>query len=839
MNLIKLIINNQEIEVPAGTSVLEAARMADIYIPSLCSHPDLPAAEEIESVDIIWQGERKIENAMPKERGKSCGLCLVEIDGENDLARSCVTEAKEGMIVVSENDRIRQQRLQNLAPILARHSHACLICDQQEGCSRSQCSFNVPEEERCCPKFGYCELQDIVNYIGILPSTPKWLPTDFPTLDNHLFISNYNLCICCTRCVRVCRDLRGIEAIGFVYDQNGNVQVGSITHNLEDSGCKFCTACVEVCPTGALMDKSVRRGREKEDIVPCKDACPVHIDIPDYLRLIAEGRSDEANAVIREKVPFPGILGRVCGHPCEDVCRRGELNEPVSICALKRYAADRDQGLWKDNSSKFTETGRKVAVIGAGPAGLTAAFYLRKKGYGVTVFDARNMAGGMMRYGIPRHRLPEALIDKEIKEIFDLGVEFKSEKILGKDFTINQLKKDGYEAFYLSVGSQLSRRIVFEGSDLPGVLLGIDFLIKVAEGEEVKLKENIIVIGGGNMAVDVAMTAMRCGARNVKIVCLEKREEMNACDREIERAVEEGVEIIPSFAPHRVLNINGTIVGMELVECTSVQFRMGKFCPSFGDKMISIEGDQVILAAGQVPDLSFIGEDSLISVNGGFIAVDEDTLETEMKGVYSGGDVTGLSGSVISAIAAGRTAASSIDKFLGGTGDIDEVLFSRGIPNQYIGRDEGFASWNVEKVAELDPESRHKSFKEIDLGFNDQQAFNEAKRCLQCDLRLFLSSNPSPPKKIMAFNKENISAVPEEEGVFQLYDQEKNVIIIKGSANLRSAMTEALDEYEKAIWFDFEENKMYSMRESELIQKYVRVHAKMPCDGSTEMDDLF
>ena len=381
MSQVKLTIDGQEIEVTAGTNILEAAKSAGIYIPTLCYHPVLPPARGREASKVVCQGTRKIENAMPEEMGKGCGLCVVEVEGEAELVASCETEVSEGMVVFTENDQIKAKRQENLIPILARHRHACLTCAQQEGCSRSQCSTNVPENERCCTLFGHCELQRIARYVGISDSTPKWLPTDLSVLkDGPLFERDYNLCIGCTRCTRVCRDLRGIEAIGFVYDKDGHIQVGSVGPSLEESGCKFCTACVEVCPTGALMDKLVGPGKKEEDIVSCREACPVHIDIPGYLRLIAEGKGDEANAVIREKVPFPGILGRVCIHPCEEACRRGEVNEPISICALKRYAADGDTGLWKQGTKVKDKTDKKVAIVGSGPAGLTAAFYLRKLG---------------------------------------------------------------------------------------------------------------------------------------------------------------------------------------------------------------------------------------------------------------------------------------------------------------------------------------------------------------------------------------------------------------------------------------------------------------------------
>ncbi|MBW1887095.1 MAG: FAD-dependent oxidoreductase, partial [Deltaproteobacteria bacterium] len=552
MSNVKLTVNGQEIQVPAGITIIEAARSNAIYIPTLCYHPDLPSAKGSQGAKSVYQGQQKIENAVPEEPGKGCGVCVVEVEGEEDLVGSCVTEVKKGMVVITESDRIKAKRQENLMPILARHPHACLTCAQQEGCSRTQCSTNVPENERCCPQFGHCELQDVANYVGISDATPKWVPTELPIFkEDPLYERDYNLCIGCTRCVRACRDLRGIEALGFIYDRDGQVQIGTIAPTLEESGCKFCTACVEVCPTGTLMDKAIRPGKREEDLVPCKEACPSHVDVPDYLRLITEGKADEANAVIREKVPFPGILGRVCIRLCEEVCRRGEVNEPISICALKRYAADREKGLWKEGIRVHDNTGKKVAIVGSGPAGLTAAFYLRKQGHSVTVFEARDQAGGMMRYGIPAYRLPWEVLDKEIQEILNLGVEFKPNQALGKDFTLNQLKENGFDAIFLAVGAQLSRRISIEGSDLPDVLWGVDFLRQVAEKEEIRLKDRVIVIGGGNVAVDVAMTALRCGAKEITMACLESREEMPAHEWEIQGAIEEGVRLMPSWGPHR------------------------------------------------------------------------------------------------------------------------------------------------------------------------------------------------------------------------------------------------------------------------------------------------
>ncbi len=838
MDTVRLTIDGQPIEVPAGTTILEAARQADIYVPRLCYHPHLPSAKDRPALQAIFHGEYKIENALPEQSLKGCGICVVEVEGRSELVDSCETEVTDGMVVIIQNERIKAKRRKKLESIMARHRHACLACAQQEGCSLVQCSSNVPENQRCCQQFGHCELQNIANYVGMPDSTPRWVPTDFAVFKDHpLFERDYNLCIGCTRCVRACCDMRGIEALGFVFDKNKQVQVGTVAPTLEDSGCKFCTACVAVCPTGALVDKFFQPSTREADLVPCKAACPAHIDVPAYLRMCAQGKRDEANAIIREKVPFPGVLGRVCNHPCEAACRRREINEAISICALKRYAADGEKGLWKKQNRIEADSGRKVAVIGAGPAGLTAAFYLRKKGHGVTVFDAGRVAGGMMRYGIPKYRLPAEILDKEIDDILRFGIKFKPGQTLGKDFTFAQLTQNGYDAVFLGVGAQNSRRIPLEGCNSPDVMWGVEFLRRVAEGEEIKLKDRVVVIGGGNVAVDAAMTALRCGASDVKMACLECWEEMPASPWELEEARAEGVAIMPSWGPDRVISENGHVAHLDLVKCTRVFDERGQFCPEFGETKECIPVDQVIVALGQTADLSFMEDSSQIKIKSGLIVINRDTMETDAKGIYAGGDITQAAGAIIDAIAAGRQAAASIDMALGGSGDIDEALFVRSAPDHFLGRDEGFATWTRENIPKLNPSTRIRGFEEITKDYDDVQAAREARRCLQCDLRLNLGCNPVPPRPGLPFDEENVNSVPETEGVFTLIDEAHNVLTIKGTANLRQELLMAMVNNQKAVQFEYEEDKMFSKREIELIQRHVQKHGEMP--GGDDLDDLF
>jgi NADPH-dependent glutamate synthase beta subunit-like oxidoreductase len=520
--------------------------------------------------------------------------------------------------------------------------------------------------------------------------------------------------------------------------------------------CAACGRCEDACPNGIKILDITRtlRGIGPKQRMPeeplCVSACPAGIDIPGYLRCISQGKMDDACKLIIEKAPFPGILGRVCTHPCETACKRGEVNEPISICAAKRYAADKAGDLSEWMSHAEADTGHRVAVIGAGPAGLTAAFYLRKKGHQVTVFEARSKPGGMLRYGIPFYRLPEEVLDKEIALVLSSGIELKTNQKLGIDYDIKQLKEDGFEAVFIAVGAQLSRKIELSGSDLENVHWGVEFLASVAEANEVSVKENVVVIGGGNVAVDVALTVLRLGAQKVVMACLESLEEMPANPWEIEQAREEGVEILDSWGPEKILANDGKLSGIELVRCTSVFDDEGNFCPYFDDTKKLVEADQVILAIGQASetafcqDFCFLDDQKSLPVDQGLIAIDKDTQQTDMRGVFAGGDAANGPATAIEAIAAGRRAAISMDIYLGGDG-----IFECGMRNAECGngqsydgrRESGFAELKRIEVPSLPISERISGFSEVELCFSDEQAKAETHRCLQCDLEICLAKN--------------------------------------------------------------------------------------------------
>ena len=557
-------------------------------------------------------------------------------------------------------------------------------------------------------------------------------------------VSMFRACEQCGCCSSAC-PLTGVEGFN-IRRILRHVELG-LTDEIANSPspwfCTTCGRCEGVCPNGIEILDIIRplRSLSPPEQVPegttCVLACPARIDIPGYLRLIAEGKTDEAYALIRERVPFPGILGRVCTHPCEDACRRRDVfNQPIEICALKRYVADKAGEVSGGVLKVEKDTGHRVAIVGAGPAGLTAAFYLRKKGHQVTVFDALPEPGGMIHFCIPDYRIPKDILRAEIKEIEDIGVEIRTNT---KVDSIEKMFEEGYNSVFIAIGAHQGLKIGVDGEDSPRVKEGVNFLWDVSLSKKVEVGSKVAVIGGGNAAIDSARTALRLGAKSVTIIYRRTRAEMLASHEEIEEGLNEGVKILYLAAPSRIMSQDGR------VELECIRMELGAVDASGRRRPEPIKGsefsmifDTIIAAIGQYPEIP--GQFDLAIGKGNVIQVDPDNLATSREGVFAGGDVISGPASVIEAIATGRKAASSIDKFLGGDGDISECGIKGPAAQSYTGkREEGFADLKRVVMPTLPLSERHDGFHEIELGFSDDQAVNEAKRCLQCDLELSLA----------------------------------------------------------------------------------------------------
>lgn len=696
-----ITIDGTRLEVPENKNVLDCALEAGIYIPHLCHHPDLP------------------------ENG-SCRMCIVDVDGEDHPVTACTLKAKDKMTIQTNSEQIVKLRSLALELLLSGH----------------------PEDCSTCNKYGNCELQTLIQYIGANNARMRCRTKGFKSEEgNPLLIHDMNRCVLCGRCVRACNDLRGVKVLGY-QKKDLETYVGTL-HNklLKESDCRFCGACAEVCPTGTIRDKLqlMDTKDKKEDVlVPCRGACPAHTDIPKYIRFVKEGKYDEAAAVIREKLPFPKALGHICNHDCELQCKRGEVNEAMSIRDIKRYAAEQDTGAcWKGKGKQLADTGKKICVVGAGPAGMTAAYYLRKQGHAVTVKEALPTVGGMMGYGIPSYRLPAEVIAAEAAVIEETGVKIEVNTRVEKPVELLQ----EYDVVLMAIGTHCGIRLPMEGNDLTGVILNTDFLRNARLGEPTGIGEKVVVLGGGNVAFDCARTAKRLGAKEVHLACLEAREHMLADNEELEQAQEEGIFVHPAQTFERITGGNknapddeAAVTGVDFMDVKSFTFDEARraVIEKVEGSEHHVEADTVIFAVGQKPELSM--EAGLELIRGSYIAVNEGTTTTKMAGIFAAGDVVYGTKSVIQAIASGRDAASEIDKYLGGDGDISETLAPMQNADAYIGVVEGFGYQERKKAVILSPEERKDNFNLTDHGICKEEICAEADRCLQCDLRLQIAA---------------------------------------------------------------------------------------------------
>jgi len=692
--MITLTVDDKQVKAQAGETVLQAALRAGIYIPNLCYHPDIPPMA-------------------------ACRLCVVEIEGIRGFPAACVTAVSEGMTVHTDTPRLKELRKNNIWLTLSEYPHKLAENSQ---------------------------LRKVADWIGVDELLAGHTPHHrgfAVALDDPLFTRDPNLCILCERCVRMCQDIRGAGVIGLMNRGIETFVDTSSDVSLKDAGCKFCLACVEVCPSGSLVDKKEFTEEEREKVlVPCKDACPAGVDVPLYVKLITEGRYQDALEVVRQKVPFPNVLGRVCFHPCEEACRRTEVNEPIAIKALKRFIAEQDSGRWRAKIAIAPETGKKVAIVGSGPAGLTAAWFLRPLGHSVTVFESLSEPGGMMRTCIPKYRLPREVLDREIKDIEDIGVNIKLGATIA---SLDELFNQGFDAILLAIGTSESMKMRIPGEDNPLVLDGIAVLHAINLERKIDIAGEIAVVGGGNVAMDVARSVLRKGAKKVTILYRRTREEMPATAEEIEETINEGVNISFLTAP---TNVSSGRDGLK-VEC--IKMELGEPDASGRRRPVPVEGseytlevDNLIMAIGQrskVPEGFGLSTDKW-----GNVEADPESLLTSKQGVFAGGDIASGPSSVIEAIQQGRMAASSIDKYLGGEGQIEQKLIPEEEEGPCIGRDEEFASRKRAEAETLPVSERLNDFSEVECVFAEEAAVDEAKRCLKCQLRLKISKAPFPPE---------------------------------------------------------------------------------------------
>jgi heterodisulfide reductase subunit A len=576
------------------------------------------------------------------------------------------------------------------------------------------------------------------------------LDKTFPTLD-------CSACIMTPKMVDVARH-PNIELMTYAEPLSVEGEAGSFRARVRQKAryvslakCTGCGDCAKVCPVVLpnefdmeLADRHAiyvpfpqavpnKYTIDKRGWPPCKDACPAHIDVQGYVALIGQGKFAEALALIRRTIPFPGVIGRVCNHPCETACNRGEYDQPLAICSLKRFVADVET---EPAPLPAIEVHRDqtVAIVGAGPAGLTAAHDLALQGYGVTVFEALPVAGGMLAVGIPDYRLPRDVLDAEIRRIEALGVEIRLNTPIGAAGGpgLDDLRRD-YDAVFVGVGAHLERQLRIEGEDLVGVAPGAVFLREMNLGQPVASGKRVAVVGGGNVAIDAARSVLRLGAEAVTIVYRRSRVEMPASAWEVEDAEEEGIHFHFLANPVRIVGQAGQVAGLECV-----RMELGEPDASGRRRPIPIAGsefvldvDMVIPAIGQRPDLGFMGTNGLPVTRWETLAADPDTLATGVAGVFAGGDAVSGPATAIKAIAAGKRSAESIHRYLQGQ---DLAFPAQGLPAVPFEQVDLRRARKQARAAmpKLAHDARTASFVEVEQGLTAEQAVAEAQRCLNC-----------------------------------------------------------------------------------------------------------
>jgi NADPH-dependent glutamate synthase beta subunit-like oxidoreductase len=491
--------------------------------------------------------------------------------------------------------------------------------------------------------------------------------------------------------------------------------------------CNGCGVCTDSCPLDIIRLDTVVP--ERNELTACRSACPAGVDMRRCLYFLRQGMIKEAIDVIAESMPFPAITGRVCPHFCESECARKDVDASVNINGIERFLGDLLLTERKEPIKRLSE--KKIAVIGSGPAGMACAYFLARQGYAVTVFEAMPEFGGMLRVGIPEYRLPRDILDAQIDLIRDMGVEFVNGVRIGTDTTFEKLSEK-YQALFIATGNQLSRQISLDGIDSERVCWGLDFLRDVNLNKELKVGEKVVVIGGGNVAVDVALSALRLGARDVRMVCLETGETIPAHPEEIRQALTEGVSIEEGWGPRKI-----TSTGIELARCVSLCDETGKFNPCLDEKETRLlDADMFIFAIGQTPELSSIPKGVTVTKNG-TIQIDPITGETTLPGVFAGGDIVSGPSTVIESIAAGRRGAISIDRYLKG----EDLKKGRNAITKQVKKPprEGMPAMARFEKPLLPVEQRTRNFKEVVIGFDEEMAYQESRRCMTCGSRAVIN----------------------------------------------------------------------------------------------------